>query len=299
MLRRINSSRWTLPDPFRPKQHQSAASAGAVKPPFCYIGNKARLAAWIISHFPVHKCYVEVCGGSGAVLLAKPPINNEVYNDVDANLWNFFRVLRDRKKAEELVALLDLTLYGRDEQRAARELWCPHCCTLRHRDTKGQPSVEWALNYYLLVGQSFNGMANNSWSSGPRPNHNKPQIYRAYREKFGPIIERMKHVQVENDSFEAVIPRYDTVNTLFFIDPPYVHDSRGRKDLYAYEMADEQHHKLLDLVEHVEGHVVLSGYDNRIYSQRLKHWRRAEKRVTVTGSGGSSKHKWEVLWMNF
>src|SRR5574343_303278 len=87
------------------------------RPALRYFGGKFRLAPWIISQFPPHTVYVEPFGGGGSVLLRKLPAYHEVYNDLDGDVVNFFRVLREQP--DELLRAIDLTPYSREEQRQA------------------------------------------------------------------------------------------------------------------------------------------------------------------------------------
>lgn len=84
-----------------------------MKPPFTYVGNKQRFLKYIIPRIPLHKYYGEVFGGSGSVLLSKPISEMEVYNDLDSEVVNFYRVLRENP--DELRRLICLTPYSREE----------------------------------------------------------------------------------------------------------------------------------------------------------------------------------------
>lgn len=84
-------------------------------------GGKWRLAPWVISHFPPHSIYVEPFGGAGSVLIRKPRAHGEVYNDLDGEIVNVFRVLRDRESGEELIRLLTLTPWAREEFNGSYE----------------------------------------------------------------------------------------------------------------------------------------------------------------------------------
>lgn len=85
------------------------------RPPLRYHGGKWRIAPWIISHMPDHRAYVEVFGGAAGVLLRKERSTVEVWNDLDSQVFNFFRVLRDQDACFELVRLVALTPFSRQE----------------------------------------------------------------------------------------------------------------------------------------------------------------------------------------
>lgn len=74
-----------------------------------YFGSKNKLGHRIMRYFPPHTTYVEPYGGSASVLLNKPPSTLEIYNDLDGQVVNLFRVLRDPDQAERLIRLVELT----------------------------------------------------------------------------------------------------------------------------------------------------------------------------------------------
>jgi DNA adenine methylase len=77
-------------------------------------GGKWMLADWIISHFPHHRIYTEAFGGAGSVLMQKPRCFAEVYNDLNQDVVNLFRVLRHDSQAKDLERALRLTPFARD-----------------------------------------------------------------------------------------------------------------------------------------------------------------------------------------
>lgn len=262
-----------------------------VKPPIIYMGSKAAHADWIIEYLPRHTCYVEVFGGSGALLLAKNPTAVEVYNDLDGGLVNLFSVLRDRKKSAELAELLNLTLYSREEHRWARQNW--------RSISENASDVERARLYYLLVMSSYNGKFGNTFSASALSGKNRATQFRRYKEKFGPVTERLQKVVIECRSFEELFPLYDSPKTLWYLDPPYVASTRGRTDYYANDnMPDEQHLLMLDLASSAQGAVVISGYRSRLYDQYLEGcgWQVVEKPVKVSRRQGA-RDRTEVLWI--
>ena len=106
--------------------------------------------------------------------------------------------------------------------------------------------------------------------------------------------ERLRGVQIENRPALEVMERFNYPNVLVYLDPPYVLGTRHGKQ-YRFEMDDGGHGDLLDVAVAHQGPVLISGYDNDLYNDRLKGWHREE---TVSYSQVCSKKR-EVLWMNF
>ncbi len=88
--------------------------------PIRYSGGKSTLAQWIVSFMPKHTVYVEPFAGGGSVFFSKPPSELEVINDLNGDIVNFFRVLRER--GDELIEVIKNTPYSREEWRAAHNL---------------------------------------------------------------------------------------------------------------------------------------------------------------------------------
>lgn len=113
-------------------------------------------------------------------------------------------------------------------------------------------------------------------------------------EKIMEAAERLRGVQIDNRPAAELLPRFNHPDVLIYADPPYMLDTRHGKQ-YRCEMDTRDHEMLLDLLLAHRGPVVLSGYDSRLYSDRLKNWHR-EEQESRTQSGA---RKLEVLWMNF
>ncbi len=247
-------------------------------------GGKWRLAPWIISHFPEHRVYVEPFGGAGSVLLRKPRAYAEVWNDLDGEVVNLFRVLRSNR-ASELVEALRLTPFARDEFDEAYE--------------KVEDPVERSRR---LVVRSFMGFGSNGHErvTGFRSNSNRSGTTPAhdwvnYPDSLALVIERLSGVVIENKDAKAVMKTADGDRTLHYVDPPYVFSTRSdlSKD-YAHELTDEDHAELLEFLCTLSGTVVLSGYPNDLYDRRLADWRRIEKAALADGA----RKRTEVLWIN-
>ena len=266
---------------------------------FSWYGGKTYHLEWLL---PIineiqHKTYVESFGGSAAVLLNKLPSEVEVYNDVHCDVVNFFKVLRTN--GPELINLLELTPYSRQEFSQA-------CCPF---DVNAIP-LEKARLFFVRARQVRNGLATRAtpgrWSYTKKDSRQKRALpinqWLGAIEGLQDICDRLKEIQIENlDAFD-VIKRYDTPNTLHYIDPPYLMSSRTGGENYSHEYNEEQHVNLLKLLLTLEGKVVLSGYINEMYPSMLKDWkesRRSSRLANSTLQNGEKQLRQEVIWTNF
>lgn len=265
--------------------------SGLKRPPLRYYGSKWRIAPWVISHFPEHLCYCEVFGGGAGVLLRKARSKIEVYNDLDGQVVNFWRVLRDDAQRDKLIWGIQCTPFSRDEFEAAYQ--------------PAVEPVEMARRFVtrLYFGHGTCGI-NPDDSNGFRSCDNKAgksyaREWAGIPEAIAAAAERMRGVTIENLDFRKVIGKYDHVGTLFYVDPPYPMDTRaaGGKG-YVHEMADSYHATLAWMLKAVKGKVVVSGYSCRLYEEAFQGWRRADKKTTANGQVGAVQRV-ETIWMNF
>lgn len=242
------------------------------------------LAPWIIEHFPKHRVYVEPFGGAGSVLMRKPRAYAEIWNDLDGEVVNIFRVLRS-SEAHRLVDALRLTPFSRSEFEQAYE-------------PSGDP-VERARR---LVIRSFMGFGSNGHNrvTGFRANSNRSGTTPAhdwvnYPDSLVQVIERLSGATVESKDAKAVMAQHDGPETLHYVDPPYVFETRA--DLsndYAHELTDDDHAELLVFLRGLAGMVVLSGYPSALYDDALSDWMRVERKALADGAA----ERTEVLWIN-
>ena len=255
-----------------------------------YHGAKFRLAPWIMQFFPEHYTYVEPFGGAAGVLLQKPRSMSEVYNDLDREMVNVFRVLQDPDKASELERLLTVTPYSRDE------------FFLSYEDT--DEPIEQARRTIIRASQGFGSAGATKHKTGFRIDSARKygtaaHIWTRYSEKIASFVDRLQAVVIENKPAIEVIDNHDRADTLFYLDPPYVFSTRKMRKggYYHHEMSDDDHLQLLTRVNKVQGMVVLSGYDCELYNDILTGW---SKRSTssVISAGRGSAVRTEVVWIN-
>lgn len=263
------------------------------RPVLRYHGGKWILAPWIISHFPPHKIYVEPFGGGGSVLLRKDRGLCEVYNDLDGEVLNLFRVLRDPKSSLILCDLLEMTPFGRMDFNAAYE---PADCP-----------IERARRLVVRSFQGFgSGSYNRDYSTGFRAASKQTGRPHAadwvnIPECLWLVTERLRAVVIENRDAFQVIKQQDHSEALFYLDPPYLETTRSNSNhkQYRFELGISEHVALAKLLRSVKGKIILSGYPSDLYDRELYvDWRRVERTAQASGQFGRIQRT-EVLWLNF
>mgnify|MGYP001179651865 CR=1 FL=1 len=246
-----------------------------------YPGSKWSLADWIISHMPPHKTYLEPYFGSGAVFFNKAPSPLETINDLDGDIVNLFRVIRDRP--DELARLVYWTPYSRQEYYDSY-------------DMDGADELERARRFLVRCWMARNAKTSDRTGWRNVIDHSVPNAVKAWNElprKIAEIAERLKNVQLEQQPAIQLIQRYKRPDVLIYADPPYPLDTRyGR--MYKHEMTDADHAELLEVLDAHPGPVLLSGYANPLYDERLKHWHREERQALAE----AGRIRTEVLWIN-
>lgn len=258
-------------------------------PALRYHGSKFRLAPWIMSFFPPHRCYVEPFGGAAGVLLQKPRAYAEVYNDLDGDMVNFFRVLRDPVQCRELMLLLSLTPYARDEFMLA---WVP--C---------EDPVEQARRTAVRAQMGFGSAGASRGVTGFRFDTKRRHAtvqhdWQRYPANLQAVAARMSGVLIENRPAIEVMQQHDSPDTLHFVDPPYLHTTRVmRQGCYRHEMSDADHIELLDYLKTLQGMVVLSGYPSELYNNHLASWS-VQSTPSRVSAGRGTTTRLEVAWLN-
>lgn len=260
-----------------------------ISSPVTWVGGKGTAYQWIIEHFPEHQCYVEPFGGGASVLFNKPRVKVEVYNDKDDHLIALFDILRDPVRGKLLQAQLALTPFHESEFHRAWESEMP---------ADPIQAARWVM---IRLRMSFGGAG----CSGRKPGfsfgkaQNAGLTWSRKVDFLEDVIDRLRQVTIMSRDAVDVIRRFDGAQTLFYCDPPYVMDTRKSKKIYRHEMTDEQHEQLAEVLNSVQGKVVLSGYDGTLYQRLYKGWRKDQRVQKLTCSRDKTQTRTETVWMNF
>lgn len=261
---------------------------------FGWYGGKYSHLDWLLPLLPDCHHYCEPFGGSAAVLLNRDPSPVETYNDIDGEVVNFFRILREQK--DELLYSIGMTPFSREEFMTAIRT---------NGNEKNLSPLERARRFFIRARQVRTGLAQTA-SNGRWANcliTSRAGMSGAVSRWLGSvegleyISTRLLRVQIENDKAINVIKRYDSSETLFYCDPPYPHESRGDSKAYSYEMTNHDHIELATVLCNVKGKVAVSGYDcdtmNKLYKGWKVHKERPKKAMSIKQS------RQEILWTNY
>ena len=260
---------------------------------FGWYGGKFSHLDWLLPLLPACHHYCEPFAGSAAVLLNRPPSPVETYNDLDGEVVNFFRVLRTEK--DRLIEAIGLTPFSREEFALACEM-----------DPEQSP-LERARRFYVRARQVRTGLAQTAsigrWANCKLTSRASMSgvisRWLGAVDDLPAIAERLLRVQIENRPALDVIRLYDSPKTLTYCDPPYVHGTRGDDGAYGFEMTDDQHRELADVLNAAQGMVAVSNYPcelmERLYP--APRWRRIESpRKTIHSTKGT---RVEALWVSY
>lgn len=265
--------------------------------PIKWHGGKHYLADWILSHFPAdYAHYVEPYFGGGAVLLRNAPGKSEVANDINQNLMTFWAVLRCPEMFAELQRLLQATPFS--------EPIFEHSKIAMHDPT--QEFVHRAWHFFVAARQSRQGLCKDfatlSRNRTRRGMNEQASQWLSAIEGLPDVHDRLQGVVIMAKPAIEVIAQQDGPNTLFMLDPPYLHETRTVTNAYEFEMDEDDHIELLEALAEVEGRFVLCGYRSILYDDfaRGAGWNRVEKVIDNKAASGEKKRLMtECLWMNY
>lgn len=265
----------------------------SIKSPINRIGGKFFLKDWLVQYIPKHVCYVEPFAGAGHLLFAKSPSKAEVLNDINGHLINFFRVIKDHEKRQRLIETLQYMPYSRALWQELRANW-------KQGSIPGDP-IEQAAQWYYLNRTCFGGDMQSGGFALPSVTGRNPALsYANSINTFHDIGRRLQGVTIESLAYVECIQRYDSPDTLFFCDPPYLNtEGYYGKENFAYD----DHRDLASMLSMVKGQVVITHYQNGLYDELYKGWHKYEfqsfKGSHKADAGHEKPRTIEVLYTNF
>lgn len=255
-----------------------------LKAPFGWVGGKSKLSRDIIGLIPEeHKLYVEVFGGAASVFYAKQRSKLEVLNDINSDLINLHRAIRNRP--ETLSFFLNEMLISREVFEG-----------IKRRRWKARNKIEAAAFYLYQLTQSF-GSKGDSFAMSAKSGRKPKDIYKSYSN----WSKRLKGVTVENKSFQELIPLYDKEDAFFYVDPPYVSTEKYYKNTGGFGI--KEHEELAELLSNVKGKFLLSYNDCNLVRELYKDFKIINsKEIDYTLGANMHKKKKsvkEVFIMNY
>lgn len=259
--------------------------------PLKWHGGKHYLAPKIIELMPKHTRYCEPFFGGGAVLLQKPCESvAEFANDLNRELTNFWRVLRDQPQYGKFQQLVECTPLSQIEFDTAAESDCP---------------IESAVSFFVRNRQSRQALGRDFVTPTSRLRRGMNEQVSAWLSAVDGLPEfhaRLRRVEIRNQPAVDFIRELDSPETCFYCDPPYLHDTRSSVGEYQHEMSYADHKELLCVLSSVKGKFLLSGYRSELYNVAESElgWRRIDFEIPNQASGKKKKEiKTECVWVNY
>jgi DNA adenine methylase len=279
--------------------------------PLKWHGGKAYLALKIVDLMPP-RCknpnqpadddpgwlhYVEPYFGGGAVLLANDPEGiSEVVNDLNAELTNFWRVLQDKVAFAQFHREIEAVPFSQNEFE---------CGEITKHAIERDP-VDCAVRFFIRCRQSLagrmKGFTGITKTRTRRGMSNEVSAWLSCVEGLPAVHARLKRVLILNRPALDVIREQDGPRTLFYLDPPYLHETRATTGEYQHEMSREDHSLLLQLLAGIQGRFLLSGYHSDLYDTEAAAlgWKCHEFKIANHAAGGKEKRRMiECVWCNF
>ena len=264
-----------------------------ISPPFGYFGSKNRLALQLCENLPPHNCWIEAFCGSAAMTLAKSPAPIEIINDIDGDIVNLFKQLRDN--FDELIDLINFTPYSSEELTIART------------ENENNSDLERARKFIVQAMMAINGVfgkEKGGFSASPSYTRNNREArvnrWNMLPERLKKVVTRLKDTRIENQDAIELLKKYMyRPATLVYLDPPYL---GNRTNGYKNDANDDEFHQsLLTVANKATCMIFISGYENDLYNSLLtpeKGWKSKSFKSFTKGSNGDSHTRTEIVWMN-
>lgn len=260
-----------------------------------WFGSKSKFANRIVNTFPKHETFIDVFGGSGIIILSKLKSKIEVYNDIDSRLVNLYKVLQEKTSRELFLEKIHYVPHSREFYNECK----------RRLINDNLSNIDEAVCFFVICRQSYAGIADYSsgWSYSKTPKSASTNKFQKGIRSIDAFVHRFRYVQIENQSFENILTKYDTAKSLFYLDPPYVLSTRS-SGRYKHEMSDDDHKNMVNLLLKTNGMAIVSGYDNDIYNKlELNGWRKESFTTRANASkikkqNNTSSLRQECLWFS-
>lgn len=251
-----------------------------MKPIIPWMGGKRRLADEVLAHFPPHKCYVEPFCGAAALYFAKPPGEIEILNDINGDLVNLYRVIQYH--LEEFVRTFKWCLISREEFE---------------RQLKTRPAsltdIQRAARFFYLQKLSFGAKVTGRSFGVSKTSRPRLNLLRIEEDLSGAYL-RLCGTVIENLRWSVCVEKYDSSETLFYLDPPY-YDTAG----YGVAFGVEQYHQLAKAMHEIKGQAILSINDHPEIREIFKAFPFTEVKIDYTvGGAGKGARAGELIYRN-
>lgn len=294
-----------------------------VQPPLKWHGGKTDLAKWIVSLMPP-RCknpnapapddvgwlhYVEPYFGGGAVLFANEPEGiSEVVNDLNGSLVNFWKVLANADRFKYFQRIIEARPFCEKDYNYAAH-WSANGCSGFNmpKIASDDETISRAVHFFVACRQSLSGrmtsFASITRNRTRRGMNEQVSAWLNCIEGLPAVHARLKRVLILNRNALDVIRQQDGPRTLFYLDPPYLHETRTTTKEYGeHEMTEQDHERLLEVLESIEGKFLLSGYHSKLYDSFAAEnvWTCHEKAINNHAAGGKTKRTMtECIWTNY
>lgn len=275
--------------------------------PLKYHGGKHYLAQWTISHFPPRdgdrpwNRFCDVCCGSCAIPLAMDPEGiSEIVNDVDLAVANFWAVLRHPAWSAEFIRRANLMPVSGTEFLFSKAM-------VNHSLRKEQDVdfIDGAVWFFVLCRQSRQALQKDYVTPTSRTRRGMNEHVSAWLsavDGLPDVVERIRRWEVRGMTMTDFIALYDSEKTLFYIDPPYLQETRYAKKSYKYEITRDDHAELLKQLSGISGRFALAGYKSKLYDQAAEEFGWRVESFTTSKQSSSKKEKpkaVECLYLNY
>jgi len=276
--------------------------------PLKWHGGKTYLAKEIIRRFPKHTRRVYGYAGGLAEMFACNPCEGvaEFANDINGELMNFFAILRSPRFGEELIRQLSLTPFDEREFDQSVFLFSELSQEMRFQQRKFMNAAELAYHFFIRYRMSRQGLGEDFATPTSRTRRGMNENVSSWLSAVDGLpeaAERLLRVELRHKHTPKLIRELDSPETLFYLDPPYLQETRKAKKAYGKnEMTEDDHVELLETLEGVQGKFILSGYPSKLYNgfARRNRWKCDKIEIDNKASSAKKKEiKTECLWFNF